>query len=544
MEEKSKKESFQSSPHIKEVFDFLPFGICILNQSGIITDANKTFLKVSEYQANEVLGRPFSMFFLNPKEIEKILHQIVETKSFLFRELILISKNKKEILTRTFFSLKSNTEGKVEGYIVGVEDITQLKELVGRLEEEIERKTLALEQKIKELEEAKEKEVILRIRERAKSRDIEVKVEELEKVKSALMNILEDIEEERKKTEEEKNKTLAIITNLNDGILMFDKEGKISLVNPQIEKFFQIKSEELIGKTISDLAQISQFKPIVELVGDELKQIFREEVEIREDLILEITTIPMMKIGEKIGTLMILHDITREKAIERMKSEFVSISAHQLRTPLSAIKWTLRMFLDGDLGELTKEQREYLEKTYQSNERMIRLVNDLLNVARIEEGRYIYKLVLADLIPICQSLIDLYKDEIEKNNLTLEFKTQDNLPKVKVDVEKISLAIQNLLENAIRYNLPGGQIEIELKKREKTIEFSIRDTGIGIPKDQQNRVFTKFFRAPNATKVDTEGSGLGLFITKNIIEAHGGKIWFESEEGKGTCFYFTLPAES
>jgi signal transduction histidine kinase len=297
----------------------------------------------------------------------------------------------------------------------------------------------------------------------------------------------------------------------------------------------------VIGKSILELSQFPGFKPIAEVVGEEMKGIFRKEFPIREDLILEVTTAPIMREEEKIGTLMILHDVTREKMIERMKTEFVSISAHQLRTPLSAIKWTLKMFLDGDLGELTKEQREFLEKTYKSNERMINLINDLLNVTRIEEGRYLYRPVLADIVPICQSVIDSYKDEIEKKNLKFEFKKPKELPKVRVDIEKISLAIQNLLENAILYNLPGGKIEISLELKENKVEFSIKDTGIGIAKDQQSRVFTKFFRAPNAMRMETEGSGLGLFITKNIIEAHGGEIWFESEEGKGSTFYFTLP---
>jgi signal transduction histidine kinase len=130
---------------------------------------------------------------------------------------------------------------------------------------------------------------------------------------------------------------------------------------------------------------------------------------------------------------------------------------------------------------------------------------------------------------------------LDKKNLKFKFKKPKGLPKVRVDIEKISLAIQNLLENAIRYNKIGGEIELVLKKKDSEIEFSIRDTGIGIPKNQQERIFTKFFRAPNALKLETEGSGLGLFIVKNIIEAHGGRIWFESEEGKGTTFYFTLP---
>jgi PAS domain S-box-containing protein len=413
----------------------------------------------------------------------------------------------------------------------------ELEKTKEKIEEELEKRT-------KKLQETLEETQVLRIRERARAIDTERRAEELEKARIALLNILEDVEEARGRAEEERDKTLTIIQNFADGLLVFDKVGKVSLINPQAESFFRIKKEEIVGKSFSELVQFSDFKPIIEAVGGELKRVFRKEVPIRGDLILEVTTVPMMKGEEMVGTLMILHDVTREKEIERMKTEFVSISAHQLRTPLSAIKWTLKMFLDGDLGELTKEQREFLEKTYQSNERMINLINDLLNVTRIEEGRFLYKPVLADIVPICQSVIDSYKDEIEKRNLKFKFKKPKELPKVRVDIEKISLAIQNLLENAIRYNKFGGEIEMVLKEKEKEIEFSIKDTGIGIPKDQQNRVFTKFFRGSNAMKMETEGSGLGLFITKNIIEAHGGRIWFESEEGKGTTFYFTLPTLS
>jgi PAS domain S-box-containing protein len=413
----------------------------------------------------------------------------------------------------------------------------ELEKTKEKIEEELEKRT-------KKLQETLEETQVLRIRERARAIDTERRAEELEKARIALLNILEDVEEARGRAEEERDKTLTIIQNFADGLLVFDKVGKVSLINPQAESFFRIKKEEIVGKSFSELVQFSDFKPIIEAVGGELKRVFRKEVPIRGDLILEVTTVPMMKGEEEVGILMILHDVTREKEIERMKTEFVSISAHQLRTPLSAIKWTLKMFLDGDLGELTKEQREFLEKTYQSNERMINLINDLLNVTRIEEGRFLYKPVLADIVPICQSVIDSYKDEIEKRNLKFKFKKPKELPKVRVDIEKISLAIQNLLENAIRYNKFGGEIEMVLKEKEKEIEFSIKDTGIGIPKDQQNRVFTKFFRGSNAMKMETEGSGLGLFITKNIIEAHGGRIWFESEEGKGTTFYFTLPTLS
>lgn len=364
---------------------------------------------------------------------------------------------------------------------------------------------------------------------------------ELEKTRVALMNMLEDIEEERKRAEEEKNKTLAIIQNFADGLLVFDKEGKLALINPQVEKFFNIKKEELIGHSILDLYNLTTLKPLIDLLGREIKEVFRKELPIKEDLTLEVSTIPLVSGEEKLGTLVILHDITREKIIERMKTEFVSIAAHQLRTPLSAIKWSLKMLLDGDLGELTKEQKEFIKKTYNSNERMISLINDLLDVTRIEEGRYLYKPTLNDLRKICQTVISSYKEEAERKKIKLEFHFSKGLPNVKVDEEKIRLAIQNLIENSIRYTPEKGKIIIRIEKKESEVEFSIKDTGVGIPKEEQKRVFTKFFRASNVMRMETEGSGLGLFITKNIIEAHGGKIWFNSIEGEGTTFYFTLP---
>ena len=369
-------------------------------------------------------------------------------------------------------------------------------------------------------------------------------LEDVEGSRKALMNMLEDVEEARGRAEEEKNKTLAVITNFADGLLVFDPENKLSLINPQAEELFDVKGRDLMGRPILELSTFPTIEPLVKLVGAEIKGVFRKETQIRKDLVLEVSTIPIMREEEKLGTLIILHDVTREKMIERMKTEFVSLAAHQLRTPLSAIKWTLRMLLDGDLGKITEEQKDFIEKTYSSNERMINLINDLLDVTRIEEGRRLYKPVLTDFEPICQFVINSYKEEIEKRKLKLEFKKPEKkLPQVMLDVEKIRLVIQNLLDNAARYTPSGGQVTISLKptKGEKEIEFSIKDTGVGIPKDQQARVFSKFFRGANVMRMATEGSGLGLFITKNIVEAHGGKIWFESEEGKGTTFYFTLP---
>ncbi len=306
-------------------------------------------------------------------------------------------------------------------------------------------------------------------------KELAEKTQDLENSRLALMNMLEDVEEARRRAEEEKNKTLTIITNFSDGLLVFDENNRISLANLQAEKFFNLKTENIVGKSILELNESPTIEPLASLLRKEIKGIFRKELPIKEGLTLEISTIPMMSEEAKLGTLVILHDITREKTIERIKTEFVSLAAHQLRTPLSAIKWTLKMLLDGDLGEITKEQRDFIEKTYQSNERMISLINDLLDVTRIEEGRYVYRPTLVNLEDLVQFVVNSYKEEINRKNLRLEFrKPETKLPQVKIDVEKIRLVIQNFLDNAIKYTPGGGRVLISVKyyKDRKEIELS------------------------------------------------------------------------
>lgn len=340
----------------------------------------------------------------------------------------------------------------------------------------------------------------------------------------------------------DRNKILSIITYFVDGLLVFDRNNQLALINPQAEKFLEVKKEEILGESILRLNSFENFRPLVSLLGGEIKEVLKKEVRIGGKFILEVSATPMMAQQEKIGTLVVLHNVTREKLVEMMKSEFVTLAAHQLRTPTSGIKWSLRMLLDGDLGVIPEGQKKVIEKAYNTNEKVIRLINDLLNVARIEEGKFLSKMVLSDIGEVIQSVVDLYSEEIKKKKLKLEFKKPEkDLSQVMLDVDKIKIAIDNLVDNAIRYTFPGGRVTISIKEKEKEIEVQIQDTGVGIPENEQDKIFTKFFRAENIMKMETEGTGLGLFITKYIIEAHGGSIWFESEEGEGTIFYFTLP---
>ena len=337
---------------------------------------------------------------------------------------------------------------------------------------------------------------------------------------------------------------ITIANYLSDGLLVFDRNGILVLVNPQAEEFFEIRKEKILGKPILALNRFLNFKPLVSLLTERTKEFFRKEVHIRENFILEVTNISMIINGEKSGTLVILHNVSRERLVEKMKSEFVTLAAHQLRTPTSAIKWSLQMLLKGDLGELKERQKKIIEKTYKTNDKVIRLIKDLLNLAQIEEGKFLSKIALSDIEDIIQLVINANKKRIEEKKLKLEFKKLENrLPKVMLDVEKMKIAIENIFDNALRYTFSGGKISISLKYNKKEIEVKIQDTGLGIPRDQQSKVFTKFFRATNIMKVDTEGTGLGLYIAKNIIEVHGGRIWFESEKDKGSTFYFTVPVK-
>ena len=357
-----------------------------------------------------------------------------------------------------------------------------------------------------------------------------VEQEQRSKVSSSFVDIQEGQE-----------KFLAIIDNLADGLMVFDEKEKLSLINPAAQKIFKTK-EDILGKSISEFLNLPNLKNLFYLLGKEIKEVFRRELEINRNLILEITSFSIQKKEEKIGSLVVAHDITREKTIEKMKSEFVSISAHQLRTPLSEIKWSLETLSNERLGTLTEVQKEILEKAHSSNKRMLSLVDDLLDVVRIEEGTRLYKLVSMHIEEVIQSVIDIYQDRIKKKQIKFEVQVSNKkLSKIEIDPDKIFLVIQNLLDNAIKYSPVGGIISISLSEKENKIEFSIKDSGIGIPEDQRQNIFSKFFRGKNAVKTEPGGNGLGLFIAKNIIEAHHGKIWFESEEGKGTTFYFALP---
>lgn len=368
---------------------------------------------------------------------------------------------------------------------------------------------------------------------------------------------VKDLEHAQHSIEREKNKSESILANVGDGVMALDENLVFIACNDAAGELLGYKNAEIIGKKLSDIITLKSLKlaevkkdysPIMEsiktgqviITGTGEYAIINKA---KKEIPVTITAAPLIDAHETIkGGVVVLRDVTKEQEIDKMKSEFVSVASHQLRTPLSASKWFLEMLLNGDAGKVNDEQKEYLDHTYKSNERMIALVNDLLNVSRIESGTIAIEPISTDIDGLIKSVIFELTPQIKQKNIKVVFKTlTGGTPKIKIDPKLIRQVFQNLLSNSVKYTPDAGTAGVRIAKEGKYLQFEVFDTGVGIPKAQQPKVFKKFFRADNVLTLQTEGTGLGLYVAKSVVDASGGRIWFNSVEGKGTSFFFTLP---
>jgi PAS domain S-box-containing protein len=382
--------------------------------------------------------------------------------------------------------------------------------------------------------------------------ELENQNKELESTKRAMLNIMEDLQVEKTKVEKEKVQDEAILGSIGDGVVATDKDAHIILMNNPAKDMLGRENEQVIGKVYFDivLAQDNKGKPIEKEDRAIWKALSSKQATsgtyyyVRKDgtaFPAAVTASPVILYGEVVGSIVVFRDVTKEKEIDRMKTEFISLASHQLRTPLSAMKWFLEMLLNGDAGPLTLEQMEYIRNIDTSNERMIELVNSLLNISRIESGRIIIDPKLTDLGELVKQVITEVEVKQRQKNQTLVVSVHPNLPKINIDPKLIREVYANMLTNAIKYTPEGGEISVFISRKDDEIISQISDTGYGIPEKEQKKLFEKFYRADNIRKVEPSGTGLGLYLAKAIIESSLGKVWFKSEEGKGTTFWFSLP---
>ncbi len=504
--------------YVEDLLGFLPIAFCAVNPLDFVLEINKFFENLTGYKKIDIIGQKIEKLFLEKEEVKDLIEEIKGKKDKKEKELTLLTKEEKPVPVTVSLLSRESEDGSFIGYFLTITDTSEKNELEKRIEEELKNKEEEIEEKTRQMADSR----------------------------SALLNILEDVDSSYQEAEKERAKTSAIIENFVDGLLFFDKEGVLSIANSKAEQFFNFKGPDIYGKNLKQLFKISSLNPLIEVISkeNEIKDLFREDLKLNDNLHLEVTTTTVKKEDDILGTLIHVHDITREKRIEKIKTEFIAIAAHQLRTPLCGIKWTLGTFLEEIVEENIElgDSKELIKNAYDSNERMIKLVNNLLNVNKIEEGQYSYKMEEVDIFEVINPLVEKFsKLAKQKENLTFRVeKKQKTFPKIVMDKERILLVLDNFLDNAFKYAEKGEVLLSLTKEGDKEIKIAVYDEGGGIPKEDHERVFNKFFRAENITSKDTEGSGLGLFICKNIIEYHNGEIGFDSSE-KGTVFYFTLP---
>ncbi len=346
----------------------------------------------------------------------------------------------------------------------------------------------------------------------------------------------------------------AMIESTADGIAITDSQGKILLMNSAAGKMLLYNPKDVTGKDYAETVQAADING--ELIPNDkrpLKTVLKTgqsltnhsaNYYLRSDntkFPAAITTSPIILNNRIIGAIITFRDVSHEKEIDRMKTEFLSLASHQLRTPLSAIRWFLEMLLAGDAGKLNLEQEEFIHNINESNNRMIQLVNDLLNITRIESGRIIIDPKPTDLGKLIQEVIAELRPKIDLKKQKIILSFHPDLSEVNVDPNLIRAVYLNLINNASKYTPELGEITVIVSKRGDEIISQVSDTGLGIPLNEQKRIFEKFFRGSNIVKRETDGTGLGLYLVKAIISSSHGRIWFKSEQNKGTTFWFSLP---
>lgn len=347
--------------------------------------------------------------------------------------------------------------------------------------------------------------------------------------------------------------TEAVFASIGQGAIATDKDGKISHVNQAALDMLGCKRSELVGKwfpaaIIAEDSTGKSIKPMDRpitkafLTGKAVNEKMFYHHKNGTALPVSITVSPILLNKKPIGAIEVFRDITHELEVDRMKTEFIYLASHQLRTPLTAVKTYAHMLNDGYTGSLKPHQKDMVETILSSMDRMNDIINTLLNISRLEAGKLSLQLSSTLIVNIVdQSLIELQPTiRNKKIRVHTNIPQQDTIMTDPILAKEVCL---NLLSNAIKYTPEGGQISVSVRHTPKEQILKIQDTGYGIPKASKNQIFSKFYRAPNVLDKNESGTGLGLYLVKGLAQALGGRVWFESEESKGTTFYFSIPVK-
>ncbi len=341
-----------------------------------------------------------------------------------------------------------------------------------------------------------------------------------------------------------------VMNSLVDGLILVDRHNRITYINPCARNILELPGLDLVGSTLDELqGEIAARAAQPDAVLTELKQAAHEEdntpsVEVTlarpGDATLQVRFFPIHdSLGSHLGLGLLLHDITRERELDEMKSRLLATVSHELRTPLASIKGFATTLLREDVAWDEATRREFLSIIDTESDRLSELIGNLLDMSRIEAGVLAVEAEPVDLFPLLEETAARFQMLTREHEITLRLPS--HLPLVMADARRTRQVLRNLIENALKYSPGGGPVTIAVKLQSGQVQISVADEGIGIDAYQLDRIFDRFYQADSASTREVGGTGLGLSICKAIVEAHGGQIWAESKPGRGSTFYFTLP---
>ncbi|HPR91257.1 MAG TPA: PAS domain-containing sensor histidine kinase [Candidatus Paceibacterota bacterium] len=351
-----------------------------------------------------------------------------------------------------------------------------------------------------------------------------------------------------------------ILLSINDPVIAYDNSFRIIFINAAAESLLGVTNQKIASQQITpEMNNIPEYGLLVKIMFPSLapvvlrKQttVFPQKMVLKlidpKEITLEITTTQIFNDKHEImGFLKIVQDKTQEESVARTQKDFITVAAHQLRTPLTGLNWAVDLLMKQELGSLTSEQLATVSQMKEALANLSLTVNNVLNIAQVEEGRFGFDFKENDLNEAILTVLSSLEPVAKKRNIRLSYYRPDPaLPHFVFDIKRVETALQIFVDNAIKYNTDKGEVRIKVNKTSDNLyaEIRVEDTGIGIPSREMGKLFTKFFRAGNAIKNETEGTGLGLYIAKNIIDSHGGKVSVNSIEGRGSVFSFTLPLQ-
>ncbi len=545
-----------------------------MNKKAIISASNNAIfkLKVLAKEKESIrrklvviageLRRKAKQLAVTAKQLAKTAKEKEDTRSKLAitaKQLAKTAKEKEEVRRKLVVTVeeKEDTRSKLA--------VTAKKLAVTAEEKEDTRSKLAVTAKQLAMT-AKEKEIVRSKLEvtagalRLKASQLAIIAKEKESVRSKLEDTAKDLAY-AKATDE------AMFDSIGDGLLATDEKGRITLINKTAETLLGKKSNAVMGKVFSKIILLEDEKgasipaenhPInlalisgTTATGGGLTYYYARKDQTKFPLAIMAT--PIIIAGKVIGAIKVFRDITEEKEIDKAKSEFVSIASHQLKTPATIIGLYAEMLLNGPGSVTTAKQKEHINEIRSANSRMIDLVNTLLNVSRIEMGIFSVNPTPVDVIDVFKNVIKESEANFKEKRIIPQEKYHQLTHVIPIDKLLLNIVFSNLVSNSIKYTSMRGVISIEsleVKKgeyvnnkmiKENSLLVSVSDNGCGIPTDQQDKIFTRFFRSDNARREHTDGNGLGLYIIKSILDHIGGDVWFSSKEKEGTTFYFTVP---